>query len=53
VEEEGEGEARIPIMCRIILIMPLNIDIDKALFTRIIHNTPSFRLVLENLIGPF
>jgi hypothetical protein len=41
VEEEGEGEARIPIMCRIILIMPLNIDIDKALFTRIIHNTPS------------
>lgn len=41
MEEEGEGEARIPIMCRIVLIMPLNMDIGKALFTGIIHNTPS------------
>lgn len=31
----------IPTMCRIVLIMPLNIDIDMAVFTRMMHNTPS------------
>lgn len=37
----GGGEARIPTMCRIVLTMPLNMDIDKAVFTRSTHNTPS------------
>jgi hypothetical protein len=41
VEVEDNGEAMIPIICKIVLIMPLNIDIDIAVFTRIMHNTPS------------
>lgn len=43
-EMSGEGdndETRIPTICRIVLTMPLNLDIDKAVFTRSTHNTPS------------
>lgn len=39
--EEGGGEAMMPIICRIVLIIPLNMDMDMAVFTRIMHNTPS------------
>lgn len=28
-------------MCRIVLTMPLNMDIDNTVFTRSTHNTPS------------
>ena len=44
VGEEGEVEDDgrwMPTMCRIVLTMPLNMEIDNTVFTRRTHNTPS------------
>jgi len=36
-----DDERWIPTMCRIVLTMPLNMEIDNTVFTRRTHNTPS------------
>jgi len=38
---EDDDERWMPTMCRIVLTMPLNIEIDNTVFTRRTHNTPS------------
>lgn len=43
---EGDGELEdderwIPTMCRIVLTMPLNMEIDSTVLTRSAHSTPS------------
>lgn len=38
MEDDGRW---MPTMCRIVLTMPLNMEIDNTVFTRRTHNTPS------------